>query len=345
MKNGGTHRLQWPDIPVEVCRRIARALGSPVIDAAGQSGGYGPGLVARCVLANGRRVFIKAVSPSQNPDSVLMMRREAEVTQSLPDDAPAPALLHVLDDGFWVVLVFEDIEGALPTIPWDAQQLARVVEAMNHLSRLPTWSALPTVVERYGEMLSGWRILAAAGPAAVNEPWCRDHLEELAALEAQWEDAAAGDHLVHGDVRSDNVLFSNDGRVVFVDWSTSCIGAPWFDLVASAPKRASPSIGFAACGQPPLIDAPRREPRRHQLERPVQLIRSSSATSRRIASSPGRPYHQEWRMRPGSGIDSSTFIGNGEPSAPSSNVPGSVSRRMATDAAWSWPITITVPPS
>jgi aminoglycoside phosphotransferase (APT) family kinase protein len=165
-----------------------------------------------------------------------MMRREAEVTQSLPDGAPAPALLHVLDDGFWVVLVFEDIEGALPTIPWDAQQLARVVEAMNHLSRLPTWSALPTVVERYGEMLSGWRILAAAGPAAVNEPWCRDHLEELAALEAQWEDAAAGDHLVHGDVRSDNVLFSNDGRVVFVDWSTSCIGAPWFDLVAMLPS-------------------------------------------------------------------------------------------------------------
>ena len=34
--------------------------------------------------------------------------------------------------------------------------------------------------------------------------------------------------------------------------------------------------------------------------------------------------------RPGSGIDTTTFIGNGEPSGPSSNVPGSVSRRMAS---------------
>ena len=55
---------------------------------------------------------------------------------------------------------------------------------------------------------SGWRTLAAEGPDAVADPWCRDHLDELAAAEARWEQVTRGDRLIHGDVRSDNVLLT-----------------------------------------------------------------------------------------------------------------------------------------
>ncbi len=65
----------------------------------------------------------------------------------------------------------------------------------------------------------------------------------------------------------------------------------------------------------------------------TQVVRVSSETSRSIASPPGRPYHHECRSRPGAGTDSSTLMGNGEPSGPSSKVPGVVSRRTATDWA------------
>jgi aminoglycoside phosphotransferase (APT) family kinase protein len=41
--------------------------------------------------------------------------------------------------------------------------------------------------------------------------------------------------LIHGDVRSDNVLLTPDDRVVFVDWTSTCTGVGWFDLLAMLP--------------------------------------------------------------------------------------------------------------
>ena len=117
MVHDGSHRLQWRDLPFHVQREVEAAAGGAVISAVGQTGGYGPGMAARCELSDGRRVFVKAVSPAQNPDTPNMMRREAEINASLPAGAPAPALRQVLDDGEWVVLIFEDVEAGNPANP------------------------------------------------------------------------------------------------------------------------------------------------------------------------------------------------------------------------------------
>lgn len=231
-----SHRLQWAETPVGVRDEIARTCGSPVVEAVGQSGGYGPGLATRAVLADGRRVFIKAASPAQNPESPAMVRREVDIINALPADAPAPALLHVIDDGTWIVLIFEAIDGRLPKTPWDHDELERVVAATLALADVQLRAPLPRVAEYFGPMFHGWRALAANGPTSVADPWCRDHLDELAAIEPGWEAAVRGDHLVHGDMRSDNILLTRAGDVVFVDWTSSCIGAPWFDLVCMLPS-------------------------------------------------------------------------------------------------------------
>ena len=228
------HRLQWHELPERLRSGIERALGSAVVHAASQRGGYSPSLASICVLADGRRVFIKAVSPAQNPQSPMMMRREAEIARCLPDGAPAPALLHELDDGTWIALVFEYIEGRVPVTPWDRKELQRVVEATLELGELVPRAPLGTVADYYGSVFVGWRTLAAE-PETVRDPWCRAHLPELAAAEARWEDATAGDRLVHGDVRSDNVLLTPDGRAIFVDWTSTCTGAAWFDTLAMLP--------------------------------------------------------------------------------------------------------------
>ena len=82
----------------------------------------------------------------------------------------------------------------------------------------------------------GWAMLAALDePPAGLDPWARAHLGELADVESGWPAACQGPTLVHGDVRSDNVLLTRDG-VVFVDWPHAAVGNPAFDVVVWAPS-------------------------------------------------------------------------------------------------------------
>jgi len=242
------HRLQWSDLPTFVRFTVEATLGTSVVEALGQRGGYGPSLAARCRLADGRRVFIKAVSAAQNPDSPVMMRREREIASCLPPEAPAPALLHSVDDGEWIALVFEDIEGTLPPTPWDPHDLARVIEATRRLGDLAPCGRLRTVAQQYGAMFTGWRTLAREDPNDIGNRWCRAHVDELAASEARWEDVTVGDGLIHGDVRSDNVILTPDGRVVFVDWTSTCTGAGWFEVLAMLP-----SVELEGGGEPESV--------------------------------------------------------------------------------------------
>jgi aminoglycoside phosphotransferase (APT) family kinase protein len=232
------HRLRWHELPDHLRAEVEGALGSAVVEAVSQRGGYGPSLASICLLADGRQVFVKAVSPAQNPDSPGMMRREAEIARRLPGGAPAPALLHEIGDGEWIALVFEHVEGRLPVTPWDPHELQRVVEATLELGDLVPPAPLGSVADYYGSVFVGWRTLAGEQSDAVADPWCRERLAELAEAEARWEDATAGDRLLHGDVRSDNVLLTTDGRVLFVDWTSTCTGAGWFDALAMLPAVA-----------------------------------------------------------------------------------------------------------
>lgn len=141
----------------------------------------------------------------------------------------------VLDDGTWIVLVFEDVDGRLPATPWDRDELARVLAATAALARLRPIGDLPPVGRQFGAMFMGWRILAGE-PDAVEDAWCRAHLDDLVALEARWAESASGDCLLHGDLRSDNVLVDATGDVTFVDWTSACVGSSWFDVACMLPS-------------------------------------------------------------------------------------------------------------
>src|SRR5262245_32322758 len=63
----GGRRLDWEQLPAELGEGLPARLGSPVIYAATQPGGFSPGLAARLQLADGRGVFVKAAGPDPNP--------------------------------------------------------------------------------------------------------------------------------------------------------------------------------------------------------------------------------------------------------------------------------------
>ncbi|RJL32746.1 phosphotransferase [Bailinhaonella thermotolerans] len=237
-------RLPWERVPARIREAVEAHLGSPVAAAATQPGGFSPGAAVRLRLEDGRRAFAKAVGPELNPDSPDIYRSEARIAAALPASAPAPRLLASFDLDGWVALLFEDVEGHEPADPWEPGELDRVLDALAGLAESLTPSPVdaPTIGERMGGEFRGWRRLVAARDAGEDDlagldPWARDHLDELAARESLWAEAAAGDTLAHCDVRGDNILLTPD-RVVFVDWPWAALAAPWADLLLMLPSVA-----------------------------------------------------------------------------------------------------------
>ena len=245
----GGNRLTWSEVAPEVRHALETALGASVVDAASQPGGFSPGMASRLRLADGRRVFAKAVSSARNRHAPDMYRREVSVLSGLPADVPAPRLLWSYDDGSWVALVTEDVDGHPPAQPWRPDELGRFLDAAADLARRLTPSPLPVdPIARYlADDFASWRALAADPVRADRldpqaradrlDPWAKANLDRLAAIESRWVAAAEGDTLLHCDLRADNVLLTGDG-VVFVDWPHACTGAAWVDPVLSIPSIA-----------------------------------------------------------------------------------------------------------
>ena len=232
-------RLHWEDVPDTIRATIEQRLEAPVARAVTRPGGFSPGLAARLELEDGRSVFAKAVGPEPNPDSPQFHRREAEIAATLPPETPAPRFLFSVEDvSGWIALVFQYIDGREPELPWRRDELERVLSALAELSGALTPSPVdaPSVAEHFDELFHGWRTIAAE-QRPLSDAWAGEHLEELCELEAAWAPAAAGETLIHCDVRADNILLASD-RVVFVDWPHASIGAAWVDLLAFLPSVA-----------------------------------------------------------------------------------------------------------
>jgi aminoglycoside phosphotransferase (APT) family kinase protein len=207
-----------------------------VVEAVTQPGGFSPGLAARLLTEDGRRVFVKAVSERANPLSPAMHRREAEVVAAMPAGAPVPRLHWSYEDDGWVVLGFEDVDGRHPTLPWQEDDLDLVVRSLREMSDLLTPSPIEsqTASSRFAGPIQGWQRALARREDRL-DPWALRNLRRLAELEALAPAAAAGETLLHFDMRADNLLIAG-GKVYVIDWPSASIGATWVDWAGMAPS-------------------------------------------------------------------------------------------------------------
>jgi hypothetical protein len=233
----GVH-LPWVEVPGAVRTWAARVGRGAPVSTLDLAGGFSPGATA-VLDCPGGPIFVKAVGAGLNPESPEFHRREAAVSAALPLAPEFPRLLDVYDDGDWVALAFEAVDGRPPVHPWDEAELRAAVRALDALHQRLTPNPVagaPSAGERLQHLFGGWAELAALGraPEGLGE-WTGRNLDRLAELESGWPAAVTGSTLLHCDVRSDNLLVTKSG-VVFVDWPHACVGAPVFDLVAWAPS-------------------------------------------------------------------------------------------------------------
>ncbi|WP_174189086.1 phosphotransferase [Nocardia barduliensis] len=235
-------RIRFAEVPHPVRVEVERMLGDAVCAAVDQRGGFSHGVAARVRTVGGDAAFVKAIEMADGLAPVY--RQEARIASLLPATAPAPRCRFSGEIAGWFVAGFDDVEGTFPRLD-DPGELRETLDLVTRLATELTPSPLadvPTVAQAYGAKLVGWRTYAIDGPPADLDGWSVRHLTELAGLEATWPAAAAGDTLLHTDLRPDNLLRRADGAVLAVDWAWACRGAAWIDLVALAPSIAAAGV-------------------------------------------------------------------------------------------------------
>jgi Ser/Thr protein kinase RdoA (MazF antagonist) len=204
------------------------------------TGGFTRGFAAVLDTASGDRVFVKAARLVDQRHLCDWYAHEATVVAALPAEVPAPPVRWTLTTAGHFAVCFDAVPGTVPEQPWSAPSLSTVLDAWATTAaalatppRALLEVGLPALSDLLRADLSWWQeILAGRYPLPPATTVARDHIRELAALEADLPALAApgpAGPLTHGDLRVDNVLVAGDGAVWFCDWNWVCWGPAWFD--------------------------------------------------------------------------------------------------------------------
>lgn len=240
-----TARVGWDEIPPHVRDAVAGILGSPVVHAVSQPGGFSPGSADRVACADGRRAFVKTATAARNPEVVGIHRREAAVAAVLPPQVPAPHMIGTAGGEDWIALAFEEVDGGHAALPWQPDALLATLDAFARIGSATldarARELLRPIAGPIADIAGGWGRILADGvladtrhPLDTSDPdvaWACDRAARWAGDAEALVAECAGDALVHFDARHDNILIDTAGNALLIDWPWAVRGAPWFDAV------------------------------------------------------------------------------------------------------------------
>lgn len=268
------HWFEDPPVVSPISQRVHALVGAPPRRFRAVSGGYTPVRRAVVELMDGRTVFIKLAI---NALTAGWLRAESRMYGQLTGGFK-PDLL-AFDDGEFPLLVLEDLSGARWAPPWRPGDVEAVRRALTEMAAAEVTLELPLVSNVLGQDPPGWREVARdprpfLALGLVSENWLHAALPTLLAAEA----AAPlhGSDLMHCDIRSDNLCFTDRGCVL-IDWNMACRGnhladvAFWLpslhaeggpapdEVLSGQAELAAWTAGFfaARAGLPQIPDAPR----------------------------------------------------------------------------------------
>lgn len=227
-------RVAYDDASSGVRAWVESQLGAPVVHVTPRTGGMSPAVAASVRGANGARAFVKAVSASINPETPNHFRHEIEVLSRL---APAPYradLLGTYDDGDWVALLLEDIEGDHPHWEEDDHRV-RVLEAVQaqtrELTPAPDVGVTATAVSAFDKYLAAFEAPTERELGALPD-WVRQEVTGVREILLNTRSGLVGNTFCHWDIRHDNILMRRDtGQPVLLDWGMSRLGPLWGDTM------------------------------------------------------------------------------------------------------------------
>jgi hypothetical protein len=250
-------RIGYAAVPAAVRAWVDEALGSPVVGTVEQVGGMSPGCATRVTCADGTRAFVKAVGAELNPDTPVLFRREDAVLGHLGSHELWARLLASYDDGAWVALLIEDVEGRHPDFGHDAE-LEAVLAGTDRLSAVLQDRDVPPTVDlidvagAFRKWASTLATLADAPAEAPVPGWLRSDPHGWADVLREHASRPMP-HVAHWDVRVDNLLRRPDGRIVFVDWGMAARGPAWADPLLARLERVEEPWFDASIGASPAL--------------------------------------------------------------------------------------------
>jgi Phosphotransferase enzyme family len=248
-----SERIRYEDLSSSVRAAADKALGSPVVRAAPPvTSGFTNAYAGGVLLRDGREGFLKATGP-EFPFPVLSLRREAQVLEALGDQIPAVAMIgtDASSDG-GQVLALDWVEGHLPGLPWTEDEIALVRSACERVAEVPG-AALASLspgqvaddlIEDHGLRAAIKDGLTMPRSPDLLPPWLPARIDEVVALAADTEALRVGDHLIHCDLRPDNLLIGRGAgetsdRAYVLDWNWVTLGPAWCDWLGVIPTMAA----------------------------------------------------------------------------------------------------------
>jgi len=187
-------------------------------------------------MENNHSVFVKAATDEQTEQWL----RTEHLVLSFRERNFMPHIIGWLDQpGIRPVLIMEDLSKAYwpashAGVTWRKGDIDLLFNGLKELSSFKT--GLP-IRELKNQRTSFWSEIAD-DPASFlslqlcSEQWLNRSIGAL--IDAEKNVDVTGDHLVHGDVRSDNICFV-DSQIIFVDWSHAARGNGRHDLSTLLP--------------------------------------------------------------------------------------------------------------
>lgn len=239
-------RIGFSDVPQEVRRWVDAHVGTSEI-VTGHRGGMSPGAAVTLQSVDGQRVFVKAVSESLNQQTAALFRAEVAVLQSLPHAPYRPALIDAYDDGRWVALLLEQIEGRYPDMGDrdDAAAVETTVLAQTaELTPPPPGLEVTQLSATVLRWQQRWEAVSAE-PDMYLPAWAASEFDLLARRIERLATSVPATTLCHFDIRDDNLLIKSDGTASIFDWGMARLGPKWVDVVLLAVQQPSPEAGDA----------------------------------------------------------------------------------------------------